>query len=169
MPWRLVSGLVLFVATLPLSSLTMARELPYPCGPDLKFEVRAEEALWTTHEPLADGRGRVYVLADTISMYNLGVAIDGKWVGANWKWKASYFLLDLAPGEYHICAAGSFLNAHLLPGFFLLKVDSGKTYFLEQKVEEVGFHARVAIRQLDEYQATQLLRRSRRSIMVAPH
>ena len=58
------------------------------------------------------------------------LAVDGRWVGVNRG--NNYFFFTLAPGEHYFCSTAE--NRSVLA----MKVEAGKTYYLQQKIT-MGF------------------------------
>lgn len=74
----------------------------------------------------------VYVLRPTMmgNKIQSKLAMNGRWVGVNRG--HNYFFLMVDPGEHYFCSKAENTSA------LALKVEAGKTYFLEQKIK-MGF------------------------------
>lgn len=98
---------------------------------DVKFSADTDKTQHPTPEPPAD-KALVYVLRPTMmgNKIQTKLAVDGQWVGVNRG--HNYFFLTLEPGEHYFCSKAE--NKSVLA----LKVEAGKTYFVEQKVK-IGF------------------------------
>ena len=162
---------VLVAAFVLLQGLLFAEEkdFPYPCGQEAKFEVKIRTEGQSSLPSIPEGKSLLIVVRDGGGLYNLGFAINGKWVGATHKSKTNHFFLILNPGEYRFCSTGSLGRSHLLPGFLKLNVEPNKTYYVEQQfMTQVLQKDRVRLQLLDEEQGTQILLRGKLATMVKP-
>jgi uncharacterized protein DUF2846 len=98
---------------------------------DVKFKTSTDKKSHPTAEPPAD-KALVYVLRPTMlgNKVQSKLAVDGQWVGANRG--HNYFFLTLEPGEHYFCSKAE--NKSVLA----VKVEAGKTYFVEQRMK-MGF------------------------------
>jgi Protein of unknown function (DUF2846) len=95
---------------------------------DVKFKTDTDKTSHPTAEPPAD-KGLVYILRPTMSANKIQtkLAVDGKWMGA--QRGHNYFFFTLDPGDHYFCSKAE--NKSVLA----LKVEAGKTYFVEQKIK----------------------------------
>lgn len=98
---------------------------------DVKFSADTDKTTHPTPEPPPD-KGLVYVVRSTMmgNKIQTKMAVDGHWVGVNRG--HNYFFLTLDPGEHYFCSKAE--NKSTLA----LKVEAGKTYYVEQKIK-MGF------------------------------
>jgi hypothetical protein len=98
---------------------------------DVKFKTATDKKSHPTAEPSAD-KAVVYIVRPTMmgNKIQTKLGVDGKWVGANRG--HNYFFLTLDPGEHYFCSKAE--NKSVMA----LKVEAGKTYFVEQKIK-MGF------------------------------
>jgi hypothetical protein len=93
----------------------------------------------------------IYVLRPTM----LGMAIqtklaaDGDWKGVNRG--NSYFFFSVAPGEHYFCSRAENHSA------IALKVEAGKTYYLQQGIQMGVMKARTNLVVMDEAEAQKKL------------
>jgi len=114
------------------------------CGlKEIDYSVRTDKSQHPTPEPPAD-KAIVYVIRPTLigQKIQTKLAVDGEWKGANRG--NNYFFFTLEPGEHHFCADAE--NRSLLS----LKVEAGKTYYLQQKIKAGFIKARTKLVQLDD-------------------
>ena len=99
------------------------------CGlKEVNYAARTDKKQRPTPEPPPD-KAIVYVIRPTMAGNKVQskLAVDGEWKGANRG--DNYFYFELSPGEYHFCSQAE--NRSLLT----LKVEAGKTYYLQQKIQ----------------------------------
>jgi hypothetical protein len=86
----------------------------------------------------------IYVLRTTIIGYKIAskLAVDGEWKGVNRG--RSYFFFTVDPGEHYFCSESENQD------YLALKVEAGKTYFLQQKVEAGVWKARTNLEIMSE-------------------
>ena len=98
---------------------------------DVKFKTDTDKKTHPTPEPPPD-KGLVYIVRPTMygNKIQTKVAVNGKWIGANRG--HNYFFVTLDPGEHYFCSKAE--NKSVMA----LKVEAGKTYFVEQKIK-MGF------------------------------
>ena len=97
----------------------------------MKFSAETDKTRHPTPEAPA-GKALVYVIRPTMSGNKIQtkLAVDQRWVGVNRG--HNYFFLELDPGEHYFCSKAE--NTSTLA----VKVEAGKTYFVEQKIK-TGF------------------------------
>jgi len=77
------------------------------------------------------------------------LAVNGRWVGINRG--NNYFFFTLDPGEYALCSVAE--NKSVMS----LKVEAGKTYYLQQKIAMGFMKARTKLVALDEAEGKKAL------------
>ena len=94
---------------------------------DVGIRVETDKGSHPTPEP-KEGKALVYVLRPAFVGFKIQtkLAVDGEWVGANRG--RNYFFLDLDPGEHHFCSKAENRSS------LALRLEAGKTYFIEQKI-----------------------------------
>ncbi len=114
------------------------------CGlKKINYSVRTDKRQHLTPEP-PTGKAMIYIIRPTMMGQKIQtkLAVDGEWKGANRG--NNYFFFTLEPGEHHFCSDAE--NRSLVS----LKVDAGKTYYLQQKIR-IGFiKARTKLVLLDD-------------------
>jgi hypothetical protein len=127
-----------------LLAVTQARAktiLPDACGDDkVTFEVKTEKGQ-PPPAPPAEGKAQIVFIETQDKTWGcLGCGtpptrfgMDGAWVGANQG--DSYFTLDVAPGEHHLCAGWQSVFGHInkMVGMASLTAEAGKVYYFEAK------------------------------------
>jgi hypothetical protein len=106
------------------------------CGPkDQKFKSETDKSQHPTPEAPSD-KALIYVIRPTKWGHKVQTkfGVDGRWVGVNRG--NNYFFFTLDPGEHYFCSQAE--NRSLMT----VKVDAGKTYFLQQKIKMGAFKAR---------------------------
>jgi hypothetical protein len=114
------------------------------CGDtEVNFKVETDKKQHPT-PPAPSDKAMVYVIRPTMmgNKIQTKLAVDGKWIGVN-RGK-NYFFFTLDPGEHYCCSQAE--NRSLL----LLKVEAGKTYYLQQKIKMGFMKARNKLVLLDE-------------------
>ncbi len=112
---------------------------------DIKFKTETDK----TRHPVAESpkdKATIYVVRPTKfgAKVQTKLAVDGKWMGVN---RANnYFFFALDPGEHYFCSKAE--NRSVMK----LKVEAGKTYYLQQKVKMGFMKARNQLVQIDEEQ-----------------
>lgn len=101
------------------------------CGPKVGHSVKTDKKQHPTPEPPAD-KALIYVIRPTMmgNKIQTKLAVDGQWVGINRG--NNYFFFTLPPGEHYFCSTAENKSV------FAMKVEAGKTYFLQQKIR-MGF------------------------------
>lgn len=112
-------------------------------GTEVDFKVETDKKQHPTPPAPAD-KAMVYVIRPTGmgGKIQTKLAVDGKWIAANRG--NNYFFFTLDPGEHYCCSQAE--NRSLL----LLKVEAGKTYYLQQKMKMGFMKARNKLVLLDE-------------------
>lgn len=120
---------------------------------DVKFSADTDKTTHPTPEP-EPGKGLVYILRPTMmgNKIQTKLAVDGTWVGVNRG--HNYFFLHLDPGDHFFCSKAE--NKSVLA----LKVEAGKTYFVEQKIKEGWMKARNKLALLSEEEGKKKLAKS---------
>ncbi len=100
------------------------------CGPsdkEVNYVADTDKTKHPTAEPAA-GKAIIYVIRHTLSGNKIQtkLAVDGQWKGVNRG--NNYFFFTLDPGEHYFCSEAE--NHSLLT----LKVEAGKTYYLQQHI-----------------------------------
>lgn len=114
------------------------------CGTtEVKYSAKTDKKQHPVPEPPAD-KALVFVIRPTMwgNKIQTKLAVDGQWVGTNRG--DNYFFFTLEPGEHHFCSDSE--NRSLLS----LKVEAGKTYYLQQKIKVGLWKARNKLVVLDE-------------------
>jgi len=154
----LLSLALLFNARIAAAQAT----LPDACGDDkVKFEVTTQKAP-DAPPPPADTKAKiVFVEMSTKSGrwvpfgastdFTTRFGLDGSWVGA--VVNKSYFTLDVAPGEHHLCS--SVQGKKDMIGVASLNAEPGKVYYYQFEIKNTldgqGFnHFAYALSKLDE-------------------
>ena len=117
---------------------------------DVGFRVATDKHSHPTPEP-DPGKALVYVLrpAWVGLAIQTKVAVDGRWVGAN---KArNYFYVTLDPGVHTFCSKSENRSS------LALRLEEGKTYFLEQKISMGALKARNKLILLDDAEGREKL------------
>jgi len=101
------------------------------CGPkekEVNYVADTDKTRHPVAEP-ADGKAIVYVLRPSLmgNKVQTKLAVDGQWSGVNRG--NNYFFFTLDPGEHYFCSQAE--NRSLLT----LKVEAGKTYYLQQHIQ----------------------------------
>jgi hypothetical protein len=130
-----IAVLVLLLA----ASTGFAQSPTAACGPaGTEFKVSLDKAPHTVSPPGAD-RARIYFIHDAgtlakvpLAYPTVKVGIDGAWIGANHG--DSFFWIDVAPGEHHICAAlqTSMMSNRVELAHF--NAEAGRTYFYRTRL-----------------------------------
>jgi hypothetical protein len=128
------------------------------CGSqEVNFSVRTDKKQHPVPETPTD-KALIFVVRPTMmgNKIQSKLAVDGKWIGANRG--DNYFFLTLEPGEHYFCSKSE--NQSLL----VLKVEAGKTYYLQQKIRMGFLKARNKLVLLDEAEGKKGLADSHLSI-----
>ena len=131
---------VLFCVCLVMGVQARCANLPSACGDDkIKFDVKTAKHQPAPAPPTA-GQAQVVFIEDETEpvgpfMYaTVRFGLDGAWEGANNG--NSYFTVDVAPGEHHLCAnwqsAMRTFNKDVDLASFIAK--PGKVYYFRAKI-----------------------------------
>jgi hypothetical protein len=136
-----------FLACISVAVAVQARctTLPDACGDDkTQFDVKTAKNQ-PQPAPADPAKARI-VFVEFVDKSNAGlclgcsftarVGLDGRWVGAN---KGnSYFVLDVAPGEHHLCTAWQSIDGELRTdiGVAALNAEAGKVYYYQITFKE---------------------------------
>jgi uncharacterized protein DUF2846 len=102
------------------------------CGlKEVDYKARTDKKQHPAPDPPSD-KAAVYVIRPTMmgNKVQSKLAVDGEWKGVNRG--DNYFYFNLDPGEHYFCSKAE--NSSVLS----LKVEAGKTYYLQQKIQ-MGF------------------------------
>jgi len=124
-------ALAALVAMFVLPLLAVAQDELKACGPkdkEVKYTADTDKGRHPTPDQPAD-KALIYVLRPSMigNKVQTKLAVDGDWKGVNRGDNYFYFTLD--PGEHYFCSEAE--NHSLLT----LKVEAGKTYYVEQHIE----------------------------------
>ncbi len=128
------------------------------CGPkDAKHSAHTDKSQHPMPAPPTD-KAVVYVVRPTMmgNKVQTKLAVDQKWVGVNRG--DNYFFLLLEPGEHYFCSQAE--NQSVLA----LKVEAGKTYYLQQKIRMGFMKAGNKLVQLDEAEGKEGVAKSHLSV-----
>ncbi len=126
---------------LPLIAQNEPTPPPAACG-DLRVSmaVNLDKAQQLQMQP-EPGEALIYFIQDagttaTFAYPTTKIGIDGKWVGANKK--SSFFAVNVAPGEHHLCVAvqSSFVPKDIELAH--LTVEAGKVYYYRTRIIAQG-------------------------------
>lgn len=120
---------------------------------DVKFTTETDKTRHPTPTP-EEGKGLLYVLRPTMygNKIQTKLAVDGRWVGVNRG--HNYFFLHLDPGDHYLCSKAE--NRSVMA----LKVEAGKTYYVEQKIKGGILKARNKLAVLPEAEGQKKLAKS---------
>src|SRR5690348_15485727 len=115
------------------------------CGPE---ETRIDVKIAEHQHPMGQaesGKALVYVVGGEIDNgiccgITERVALDGSWVGGTHG--NSYFFLEVAPGEHHMCAnwQSHFASRKKRVSLAGFSAEAGKTYYFRVRVTSQGQH-----------------------------
>jgi hypothetical protein len=138
-PMQVKLGVMLLCVSLVCVAQARATVLPDSCGDDkVKFDVATKKNQPAPAGP-AGGKAQIVLIETLDGCVTCGTAttrfgMDGAWVGANKG--SSYFTLDAAPGEHHLCtdwqSEFDFLKQKV--GLISFTAEAGKVYYFEAKV-----------------------------------
>jgi hypothetical protein len=114
------------------------------CGSkEIKYSTKTDKKQHPVPEPPAD-KALIFVIRPTMwgNKVQTKLAVDGEWMGVNRG--DNYFFFTLDPGEHYFCSDSE--NRSLVT----LKVEAGKTYYLQQKIKMGMWKARNKLVVLDE-------------------
>lgn len=121
------------------------------CGKEkVNYKAKTDKTQHPTPSAPED-KALVYVIRSSMLGYKIDskIAVDGKWMGVN-RGK-TYFYFTLEPGERYFCSESENQD------YLALKVEAGKTYFLQQQVEMGLWKARTNLVVLTEEQGKKKL------------
>jgi len=126
---------------------------------DVKFKTETDKKSHPTAEPPAD-KALIYVVRPTMkgNKIQTKLAVNGKWMGVNRG--HNYFFFTLDPGEHYFCSKAE--NKSVMA----LKVEPGKTYFVEQKIKMGFMKARNQLALLSDEEGKKKLAKSHPSSWV---
>lgn len=111
------------------------------CGPkekEVNYVADTDKSKHPTPEPPA-GKAMIYVIRPTMmgNKIQTKLAVDGEWKGVNRG--NNYFSFPLDPGEHYVCSKAE--NRSVVT----IKVEAGKTYFLQQHIRMGMMKARNSV------------------------
>jgi hypothetical protein len=117
--------------------------LPDACGDDsVKFDVSTQKSQPPPAPPV-DGKAQIVFIETLDGCFGCGTptsrfGMDGAWVGANKG--SSYFTMDIAPGEHHLCTDWQSVFGKLKQkvGLTSFTAEAGKVYYYEAKVTMIA-------------------------------
>lgn len=121
------------------------------CGPqNLKHETSTDKTQHPKPE-IPPGKALLYVVRPTMwgNKVQTKFAINGEWVGINRG--DNYFFVLLEPGDYNFCTQAENKVTNML------RVEAGKTYYVQQKVKMGIMKARTDMDLLDEKEGEEAL------------
>jgi len=94
------------------------------------------------------------------------IGIDGRWVGANQG--NSYFAVEVAPGEHHLCTDWQSANPDLKSktGLGEIKAEAGYIYFYRVRITRIGYGLELV--PVDRQEGSFRLRSATLSIALPP-
>jgi hypothetical protein len=113
------------------------------CGPNVGHSTSTDKKQHPTPTAPAD-KALIYVIRPTMmgNKIQTKLAVDGTWVGINRG--NNYFFFTLDPGEHYFCSTAENKSV------FAMKVEAGKTYFLQQKIRMGWMKASNKLEQISE-------------------
>jgi hypothetical protein len=120
---------------------------------DVKFKTETDKKSHPLGEAPSD-KALVYVVRPTMygNKIQSKLAVNGTWMGVNRG--HNYFFFTLDPGEHYLCSKAE--NKSVMA----LKVEAGKTYFVEQKIKMGFMKARNKIELIPEEEGKKKLAKS---------
>jgi hypothetical protein len=117
---------------------------------NVKHKTSTNKKEHPTPEAPAD-KALVYVVRPTMmgNKVQTKLAVDGRWVGINRG--NNYFFFTLDPGEHYLCSMAE--NKSVMA----MKVEAGKTYYLQQKLTMGFMKARNKVVALDDAEGKKAL------------
>lgn len=136
-------GAILFLVPLAIGMQARGTTLPDSCGSDkVQFEVTTAKHP-PAPAPPAEGKAQIIfieALDRNLACWSCGsptsrYGMDGAWVGATQG--NSYFTVDIAPGEHHLCMdwQSAFGRLRQKIGMAEITAEAGKVYYFEAKVK----------------------------------
>jgi hypothetical protein len=137
--------LLLCASLLPAVQAKAKTILPDACGDDnVQFEVKTVDDHSQALKP-ADGKALLVIVEEGLSNHfdlTTRYGLDGQWVGATHG--NSYFLLEVTPGEHHLCGAPQKhfgitggAREHMV-GVVAFTAEAGKVYFFGSRESSSG-------------------------------
>jgi hypothetical protein len=129
------------------------------CGPAVHHSIKkVKDKDPAELAALPADKAMVYVLRPTHygGAIQTKLSMDGNWVGVNEA--NSYFVFLADPGQHDFCSQSE--NASRLT----VKVEAGKTYYLQQHIRMGFFKAQNELTQLDDHAAHEALDKCKRMI-----
>lgn len=159
--------LLLCASLIPAVQAFAKTILPDACGDDkVSFDVSTEKDQPPPAPPAAGKAQIVFIetLDKTWGCFTCGTpstrfGMDGAWVGATQG--KSYFTIDVAPGEHHLCVGWQSVFGHLkeMVGLQSFTAEAGKVYYFEAqatlKVHNYGENSHETDRSLDFVQVNE--------------
>ena len=117
---------------------------------NIKHKTRTNKKEHPTPSAPAD-KALIYVVRPTMmgNKIQTKLAVDGQWVGINRG--NNYFFFTLDPGEHYLCSMAENRNV------MAMKVEAGKTYYLQQKITMGFMKARTKLVTVDEEEGKKAL------------
>jgi hypothetical protein len=139
---------ILLPAAVSIRAQQPQTALPSACGPaDAKFWSKAGERSQKSESKQDAGKARIYFVHQLgngngpwtgTGQPTFPIGLDGNWVGA--VHDSSFFFVDVAPGEHHVCVLEQTYrrtggdSLELMP----LRVEAGNSYFVLTRMEITG-------------------------------
>jgi hypothetical protein len=119
-------------------------------GGEVNYVADTDKTKHPTGVQAAD-KALIYVLRPTMmgNKIQTKLAVDGEWKGVNRG--NNYFFFSLAPGQHYFCSRAE--NRSVLA----LKVEAGKTYYLQQEIRMGMMKARNELAVMDDDKAKEKL------------
>ena len=126
------------------------------CGPREKEVKYVADTDKKTH-PLGTettGTALIYVIRSTMygNKVQTKLAVDGEWKGVNRG--NNYFFFNLSPGEHYFCSQSE--NRSIA----VIKIEAGKTYYLDQSIHMGAIKARNDLNVMDDDQGRMRLEKA---------
>lgn len=144
------------------------------CGPAMaQFKVKLDKTPHIAGQPDA-GKARIYFIYDAgtafehpIGYPTIKIGMDGAWAGANHG--DSFFWVDVAPGEHHVCATlqSSLVDPRLELTHF--NAAAGRTYFYRTQLLLSGAVEVLELDALDSDEGFYLVSRYPMSLWTPKH
>lgn len=117
---------------------------------DIHYKTDTDKSKHPTAEAPAD-KALIYVVRPTMwgNKVQTKLAVDGKFMGVNRG--NNYFFFTLEPGEHYFCSQAE--NKSVMS----LKVEAGKTYYLQQQIKMGFMKARTKIVAMNETEGKEAL------------
>ena len=117
---------------------------------EVDYKAETDKNSHPTPEP-SNGKAMIYVMRPTMAgnKVQTKLAVDGVWKGVNRG--NNYFFFEVEPGDHYFCSVSE--NHDVMP----LKVEAGKTYFLQQHISMGFMKARNNLEIMEEAKAKEKL------------